>query len=365
MAKKKRRALVLAGGGARGAFQVGMLQTLVLERGLDFQILRGVSVGALNAALLAQAPTAGDSLAHLERQVKRLARMWLRRIEGNHSIYGKRTGFLGVAVGADSLYTVEPLRRLLRDNLELDALRSSGRDFRAGTTSLLHGRYESWSPAEPDFLERLIASASVPMAFPFVDLEGPGGRDVLVDGGVRNITPLGEAFDADPPADEIYVLLTSRVISKEGRLPDSSVMVQPYARWDDNALGTRVGALDVLRRTADILTDEIYLEDLRRALEWNATAGAIERFLGTARRYETKLPPALAKALRRLEGEFSQVEKRSVPIHVLSPTRWFGEENAALEFSPTLIRQAVRHGREIARDDSLWLCHHGVLAGSG
>ena len=50
------RALILGGGGARGAYQVGMLDVLVNELELDFQIMRGVSIGALNAAFLAQAP---------------------------------------------------------------------------------------------------------------------------------------------------------------------------------------------------------------------------------------------------------------------------------------------------------------------
>ncbi|OGW39560.1 MAG: hypothetical protein A2Y97_11820 [Nitrospirae bacterium RBG_13_39_12] len=66
-----RRALVLAGGGARGAYQAGMLQELVINKGLDFQILRGVSVGALNAAFLAQASTQAGSLSNLKKKVSR------------------------------------------------------------------------------------------------------------------------------------------------------------------------------------------------------------------------------------------------------------------------------------------------------
>ena len=51
-----RRALVLSGGGAKGSFQIGAMEELILNRGLDFEILCGVSVGALNASFLAQAP---------------------------------------------------------------------------------------------------------------------------------------------------------------------------------------------------------------------------------------------------------------------------------------------------------------------
>ena len=50
-----RRALVLSGGGAKGSFQIGAMEELIFNRGLDFEILCGVSVGALNASFLAQA----------------------------------------------------------------------------------------------------------------------------------------------------------------------------------------------------------------------------------------------------------------------------------------------------------------------
>ena len=49
-----RLALVLSGGGAKGAFQVGALQHLIEDRGLDFTIVAGVSTGALQAAMVAQ-----------------------------------------------------------------------------------------------------------------------------------------------------------------------------------------------------------------------------------------------------------------------------------------------------------------------
>jgi NTE family protein len=201
------RALVLAGGGARGAYQVGMLRELVVGQGLDFQVIRGVSVGALNAAFLAQAPVAGDSLAELQKKVRDLEELWTVDIRGNHSVYANRAGFPGIVAGTDSLYSLEPLRRLVKAHLSLKELKASGRDFRVGTVSLVSGRYEEWSPNDAYFIDKLIASASIPVVFPFVDLKR--ARDALVDGGVRNITPLGSAFNAEP--DEVYILLTSRL----------------------------------------------------------------------------------------------------------------------------------------------------------
>src|ERR1700685_103622 len=51
----KQRALVLSGGGVKGALEAGAIYHLVVERGCDFGEFSGVSVGALNAVFLAQA----------------------------------------------------------------------------------------------------------------------------------------------------------------------------------------------------------------------------------------------------------------------------------------------------------------------
>jgi len=74
------RALVLSGGGAKGAFEVGALWHLIKHRKCDFQDISGVSVGALNGAILAQAPRAIDpqeSLANMCNAVEKLRSFWL------------------------------------------------------------------------------------------------------------------------------------------------------------------------------------------------------------------------------------------------------------------------------------------------
>ena len=47
------RAVVLGGGGARGAYEVGVWQAMA-ELGMDYQVVTGTSVGALNGALMVQ-----------------------------------------------------------------------------------------------------------------------------------------------------------------------------------------------------------------------------------------------------------------------------------------------------------------------
>jgi predicted acylesterase/phospholipase RssA len=118
-----------------------MLRELVINQGLDFEVIRGVSVGALNAAFLAQASTQGNSPKNLKEKVLELEKLWTDEIEGDHSVYASRAGFAGVVAGADSLYSLEPLRQLIEKHLSLKALRASGRDFAVGTVSLVSGRY--------------------------------------------------------------------------------------------------------------------------------------------------------------------------------------------------------------------------------
>ncbi|HUO76371.1 MAG TPA: patatin-like phospholipase family protein [Thermodesulfovibrionales bacterium] len=344
-----KRALVLAGGGARGAYQVGMLQELVIHKEIDFQIIRGVSVGALNAAFLSQAPVAGDSLENLKKKIEDLHALWTNDIKGNDSVYAERGGFAAILAGADSLYSLDPLRGLINEHVMLDNLRNSGRDFKVGTVSLVSGRYKEWAPDEIDFIDKLVASASIPVVFPFVDFKS--AEDVLVDGGVRNISPLGSAFKTLP--DEIYVLLTSRLVKSDGGFPESGVQEQNYGQWSDNWLGTKVNGLDVLKRTIDILTDEIYLDDIRGALKWNEVIRKIDALKRSPHLHT--LPPELRSDFSKLIETSNVVKKRHVPLYVIAPQEWYGAQNNSTEFLPALMAQAIEHGRMVASDPSKWL----------
>src|SRR5256885_16924986 len=80
-----RRALVLSGGGAKGSWQVGACQHLIVERGLWFDVIAGVSAGAVNAATLAQARDPDELAAELEH----LRAVWLRP-RGSPDAYPRR-----------------------------------------------------------------------------------------------------------------------------------------------------------------------------------------------------------------------------------------------------------------------------------
>src|SRR5256885_15372687 len=105
-----RRALVLSGGGAKGSWQVGACQHLIAERGLWFDVIAGVSAGAVNAATLAQARDQDE----LAAEVEHLRSVWLG-LRGSHDIYRRRwPGALRTALALrTSLYNAAPLRAML------------------------------------------------------------------------------------------------------------------------------------------------------------------------------------------------------------------------------------------------------------
>ena len=90
------RAIVLSGGGAKGAFQVGVIDALITEKKVSFDLAVGTSTGAIQAAAVAQ------------DDIGQLISFW-KSIKGPDDIYHKRGGtFLNIITGQPSMYSVAP-----------------------------------------------------------------------------------------------------------------------------------------------------------------------------------------------------------------------------------------------------------------
>ena len=100
-------AFVFAGGGSLGAVQVGMLRELI-HAGVSADLVVGSSVGAMNAAYFAGAPSAAG--------VDKLEKVWrgLRRHDVFPVTFRSVLGFMG---GADNLIDPSNLRRLIEHNI--------------------------------------------------------------------------------------------------------------------------------------------------------------------------------------------------------------------------------------------------------
>jgi NTE family protein len=185
-----RTAFVLAGGGTRGAVQVGMLTELV-ARGIRADCVYGASVGAVNGAAYAGDPTPGG--------MEQLQRVWL-------SLSGDTIFPRGRVHGPWTFFQQRPavhpntgLRRILEQGLRFERLEDAVVPVEVVATSLHDGR-ECWLTEGPA-IDAVLASAAIPAMFPPVRI----GDELFIDGGVVDNVPISRAIDAG--ATRVYVLL--------------------------------------------------------------------------------------------------------------------------------------------------------------
>ncbi|MDA0705465.1 MAG: patatin-like phospholipase family protein [Proteobacteria bacterium] len=229
---KQRVALVLPGGGARGAFQVGVLKALaeLMPKAArnPFAVLSGTSAGAINAVVLAsQAQRFRHAVAELEHvwgnfrchQVYRTDHVTMLKSSLHWMASIVLGGFL---VGAPrSLLDNSPLRSLLSRNVRfpriqdaidhgyLEAVSVTAAGYAtARSTSFFQAadRHQGWARTRRVgvraelHLDHLMASIAVPMIFPPVQIDS----EYFGDGAMRQATPLSPAIHLG--ADRILVI---------------------------------------------------------------------------------------------------------------------------------------------------------------
>jgi NTE family protein len=218
---QKKTALVLPGGGARGAFQVGVLKVIaeLVPRGTvnPFGIISGTSAGAINSVVLAaKARRFRVAVAELERVWAHFRCQHVFRT-GNLSMFLNSLHWLGAMMTAGtvvrmpkSLLDNTPLRNLLGRNIRfpriehgiqhgwLEAVSVTAAGYSsARSTSFFQAssRHKQWSRArrvgvrDSIHLDHLMASIAVPMIFPPVRI----GSEYFGDGAMRQATPLSPA----------------------------------------------------------------------------------------------------------------------------------------------------------------------------
>jgi NTE family protein len=214
--------LVLSGGGARAAYQVGALQALSEIRGekaSPFNVLAGLSAGAINCAAL------GAGADDFPTAVRMLTDTWMsltpdavyRTDLGTLMGLGARwlkdvtTGGVLGASRANCLLDTAPLRELLARRIDVSRI---SQHVEAGTlrgvavsaTNYLTGTIVTFFEAAPEVnawfrhdrialrerltLDHVMASAAIPVFFPPVSIEGR----LFGDGGVRMTTPVSPAI---------------------------------------------------------------------------------------------------------------------------------------------------------------------------
>ncbi len=185
-------ALVLGGGGPRGAVQIGMLQVLA-EHGFVPDRIYGCSVGAVNGVGFACDPT--------PEGVERMAQIWTGINREHVFPQGRLHGPWLYFQQRESVYSNSGLRTIVEDGITFDRLEDIPVPVEVVATSLTDGR-ERWFTYGPA-AETVLASAAMPAIFPPIEIEG----EQYIDGGVVNNVPIQRAIDAG--ATRIVVLLCS------------------------------------------------------------------------------------------------------------------------------------------------------------
>lgn len=202
---------VMAGGGAHGAVQWGLLQALS-ETDIVPDSIIGTSVGALGGAIAAE---------DFGSAVNRLAYVWaqldLSRLLGEHWI-GKR--WMTAALSG-SLADSQPERKALTEILSARTFSELTTPFAAVTTDVASGAARIHDSG--DLIDALLASSAIPGLLPSVTIDGRPQMDGLasanlparpaVDRGARTVIVLDTGSRPEPAADEI-VESQSRLIGR-------------------------------------------------------------------------------------------------------------------------------------------------------
>ena len=224
--------LILPGGGARGAYQAGVLkgiaQILPPDAGHPFPVISGTSVGAINAVVLA------NNALRFRAGIEDLERVWagfhcaqVYRCGAAHIIGSGLRWLAALTLGGlgpsnpKSLLDNAPLRELLAQHIEFDAI---GRSIehgvlhavaitasgfhRAKAVSFFEGRaaLTPWSRTRREgvaaklTLDHLMASVAVPFIFPTARVD----NEHFGDGALREATPLSPALHLG--ADRLMVI---------------------------------------------------------------------------------------------------------------------------------------------------------------
>src|ERR1700736_2608333 len=241
---KAQRVLVLQGGGALGSYQAGAYQALCH---FDFepQWIAGISIGAVNAAIIAGNPR--------EKRVDRLKEFWemvsapvpwnpVGSGEKSRSLFNETSAALIATFGvpgfftprfppaplwprgtpqAQSYYDTAPLGATLERLVDFDRINDLKTRLSVGAVSVTTGNfkyfdnYEFRKSGKKIGPEHIMASGALPPGFPSVEIEG----EHFWDGGIASNTPLDYVLDEGVTTD--LLIFQVDLFSARGPLPVS------------------------------------------------------------------------------------------------------------------------------------------------
>ena len=241
---KAQRVLVLQGGGALGSYQAGAYQALC-HHDFEPEWIAGISIGAINAAIIAGNPR--------EKRVGRLKEFWemvsapvpwnpVTSSDRGRSLFNETSAALIATFGvpgfftprfppaalwppgsrqSQSYYDTAPLRGTLERLVDFDRINDLKTRLSVGAVSVTTGNFKYFDNFEFKKLgkkigpEHIMASGALPPGFPSIVIEG----EHFWDGGVASNTPLDFVLDAEITND--LLIFQVDLFSARGPLPVS------------------------------------------------------------------------------------------------------------------------------------------------
>ncbi|MEP6713298.1 MAG: patatin-like phospholipase family protein [Ferruginibacter sp.] len=331
-----KKALVVSGGGSKGAFAVGVIKHLTQNFDLDFEVVVGTSTGSLIAPLVAL-----NKIDDLEKLYTTIT---------NDDIIIKDN--LGNRLSENSIFRVTPLWEKIKSIYTDDffaQLNQSGKEIYLNTTCLQSEELvvftNAVAPKESNyytvrklvsadhFRKAVLASACQPvfMTPVKVNLDVPGEQNPnyqFVDGGVREYAGVQIAIDAE--AKEIFTILLS------SKNPGKNIT--EYKTM-----------FPVLEQTIAIFTTDVGMNDLVIPFQYNNALKYID-----AVKKKMVREGVNANDISRyfnIEGGDSLFEdKVPLKIHILQPDTPLGGGPGGLDFIPADMRLMLTKGQNAAAD---------------
>ena len=236
------KALVISGGGARGAWGVGVTKALSLDQGNDYQCLLGTSTGSLMGPLVLTKDFDVLEEAYTSVTQEDIFNVNPFNKKGKISFWN----FLWrVLRKKNTIGESENLKKLIPKFLTqqtFDALRSQDKDFIATVTSITDNKVGFKSTKEygyNDMVDWIWASGNQGVFMSILNKEG----QIWADGGIKEFLPISQAINLGATHIDVIVHKPQKFL-KEGWMPQE-------------------GILGMLLRVIDILTADVGEEDIR------------------------------------------------------------------------------------------------------
>lgn len=284
-------ALVLSGGGAKGAYQIGVIQEL-FDRGIKIDLVTGSSIGAFNGALLVEFINSGMNTKQIGSI---LAKIWR---ELDNFLVLNWSGFLYNFFNPfriPSIFSNKMIKRTINKYIPINRLFNHYTECQLSVTGTNLNKKElrifDFNSGIP-VRKAVLASLAFPVGLPAVDIEG----DRYVDGGTLDNAPLKEAILWGAKRIFVVFLQPLHVIDNHSK-----------KRVNDN-----FPALKVVQELIELASNKMMYGDLKRAEE-------INKIINLINRYEQKLPNSFSDELKKLYGFKSGDSKRVVKITKIAP----------------------------------------------